>query len=108
VAGLRPLSSKARLVKAHVDMLNAEGTLTTFEEVAIAVLGRAGSARAVGSINSALTDRNGGDRYPGTDLVLNKNRTVAGTTTLERAVQMLRERGYAVVRRGAAYHVQQQ
>jgi hypothetical protein len=105
MTGHRPLSRKAQLVKAHVDQLHAEDTLTTFEEVAVAILGGVTSARAVGAINRALTDRNAGDRYPGTDLVLNKDGTVAGTYTLEQAVQMLRDRGFTVVKRGDAYYV---
>ena len=51
-------------------------------------------------VDELLTDRNGGKRYPGTELVLHKGQRVAGTTTRSQAVRRLRARGYMVVKRG--------
>lgn len=100
MAKQRALSDEARKVQAHLDELNRTNKLTTFREVAIATLGNPNSARAVGGINMMLTDRNGGKRYPGTDLVLHKGQRIAGTTTRSQAVRMLRARGYKFAKRG--------
>lgn len=93
--------SSAERAKKYLDGLHIQNTLVTYADEAEAVYGNRAAARAAGQMNARLSRQHGpGGLYPGCELVVCSNGEVVGPT-----VEMLTERGYAVVQRGMRFFV---
>jgi hypothetical protein len=93
--------SAAERARKYLDGLHRQNSLVTYADEAEAVYANRAAARAAGQMNARLSRQLGqGGLYPGCELVVCSDGEVVGPT-----VEMLKERGYAVVQRGTRFFV---